>query len=115
MKKRGPPTKPKPKVVSAAAPSVPASSWVEHVGPLLAIAAVVLIGYYQVAWHNYVAWDDHLYVMCHEPGEAPNIRVASGLSWDNVYWAFTTDLAAASRETTGSRGSSSSGIAVSVI
>ena len=40
--------------------------------------------YYPVRTHPYVNYDDNVYV-------TENIHVQSGLTWDTVTWAFTTD------------------------
>jgi tetratricopeptide (TPR) repeat protein len=59
--------------------------------PDLAVVVVIVLAvaaiYVQMAWFQFVSWDDPAYV-------TSNYRVRQGLSWDNLVWAFTTMLAA---------------------
>jgi tetratricopeptide (TPR) repeat protein len=50
------------------------------------IAAAVAAIYAQMAWFQFVSWDDPAYV-------TSNYRVRQGLSWDNLVWAFTAMFA----------------------
>lgn len=49
----------------------------------LALAAITLIVYLQVSWHEYLLYDDPSFVF-------QNPHVSSGLTFANVKWAFTT-------------------------
>jgi tetratricopeptide (TPR) repeat protein len=54
--------------------------------PDFAVVAVIVLAvaaiYVQMAWFQFVSWDDPAYVTL-------NNRVRQGLSWDNLVWAFT--------------------------
>ncbi|MEZ4289302.1 MAG: tetratricopeptide repeat protein [Myxococcota bacterium] len=53
----------------------------------LALAAALALVYAPVVGHDFVDFDDRVYV-------ADNPEIASGLGWDGVRWAFTTGYAA---------------------
>lgn len=50
---------------------------------LLLLASVIAAVYGSVISHQYVAWDDVSYV-------SDNAKVLAGLTWSNVFWAFST-------------------------
>jgi Flp pilus assembly protein TadD len=52
----------------------------------LLIVAATLFVYWQAGSHDFIVYDDPLYV-------TGNVKVKSGLNPDSVYWAFTTDHA----------------------
>ena len=49
---------------------------------LMILVVCVLIVFWPVSGHDFVNYDDDLYV-------TDNIRVCGGLTWDNVKWAFS--------------------------
>ena len=49
----------------------------------LFLAALTVVTFYQVKDHDFVNFDDNLYV-------TGNNRVQAGLTWENIRWAFTT-------------------------
>jgi len=53
---------------------------------LLLLAAATLAVYQQVRGHDFIAFDDDLYV-------TDNVNVQNGLTWRGVKWAFTTTQA----------------------
>jgi len=55
--------------------------WKSLVSPLLLLLIAAV--YAQVGWHEFVVYDDPLYV-------TKNPHVLAGLTWDGVRWAFTT-------------------------
>ena len=53
----------------------------------LGLGLIVVVVYAQVGWHEFVNFDDPIYVY-------ENPRVRSGLSWESARWAFTDSYAA---------------------
>jgi Flp pilus assembly protein TadD len=49
---------------------------------VLVLVVVTVATYWQVQTHDFVNYDDHLYV-------TENWRVQAGLNWDNIVWAFS--------------------------
>ena len=62
----------------ASRPDRPLPDFAVVVVIVLAVAAI----YVQMAWFQFVSWDDPAYVTL-------NNRVRQGLNWDNLVWAFT--------------------------
>lgn len=56
-----------------------------HILIILIIILMTLAGYWQVFHHEFVYFDDDLYIF-----ENPHIR--DGLSWEGIRWALTADL-----------------------